>query len=69
MRKYYVDRNIFYAVIHDTTDTSEFLGVCISQSTVVSNREESVLVYINFMYFDTSMTRCGNQGIVTLQSR
>ena len=27
---------------------------------VVSNREESVLGYINFMYYDTSMARCKN---------
>ena len=32
----------------------------ISQSTVVSNREESVLGYINFMYYDTLMARCYN---------
>ena len=32
----------------------------------MSNREESVIGYINFMYYDTSMARCNNSiGIMT----
>ena len=33
---------------------------CALTFTEVSNREESLLGYINFLYSDTSMARCNN---------